>query len=179
MKEFLPIIHIIGLPGAGKSTLAKKLSRKLKLPIYDIGEYRAKFPVSIVGEADAWIALFRDLSRRKWKNCILETTALNCRESFLKTALPMSKLITIKLEAQRKVLYTRIKRKKKDKQGGDWLFNSTYRDKFEFVRKLFKEFEKIPAEIKIDTSKLRQDEVYKTTLEEFKMYTIVKQRRDK
>ncbi len=74
MKKSMPIIHIIGLPGAGKSTLAKKLSRKLKLPIYYIGEYRSMFPHTLVGEADAWIALFRDLSRRKWRNCILETT---------------------------------------------------------------------------------------------------------
>ncbi len=172
MKDFLPIIRIIGLPGAGKSTLAKKLSRKLKIPIYGIGEYRAKFPVSIVGEADAWIALFHDLSRQKWRNCILETTGLNRRESFLKVVLPMLRLVTIKLEAQRKVLYARIRKKKKNEQGGDWLFSAHYRDKYEFVRKLFKKFKKIPAEIKIDTRKFGQREVYKIALEKLKMYII-------
>ena len=59
-----PIIHIIGLPGAGKTTLGKRLSKELGLPIYRIGEYRAKFPMSIDGETDAWVALFRDLSKR-------------------------------------------------------------------------------------------------------------------
>ena len=78
-----PILHIFGLPGAGKTTLAKGLSRKLNLPIFQIGEYRSKLHSSPTGEADAWVALFRDLSRRKWRNCILETTGLNRRESFL------------------------------------------------------------------------------------------------
>ncbi len=53
MDDLRPIIHIIGLPGAGKTTLSKKLARKLKLPIYRIGEYRSEFPMTIYGEADA------------------------------------------------------------------------------------------------------------------------------
>jgi len=85
---FRPIIHIIGLPGAGKTTLSKKVGRKLKLPIYRIGEYRSKFPMTIYGEADAWLALYRSLSKQKWRNCILETTGLNRRESFLRAVLP-------------------------------------------------------------------------------------------
>ncbi|MBI4650162.1 hypothetical protein HY745_02540 [Candidatus Desantisbacteria bacterium] len=55
-----PIIHIIGLPGAGKSTLSKKLAKKFKLPIFYIGKYRSKFPETGVGEADAWINLFHE-----------------------------------------------------------------------------------------------------------------------
>ena len=83
MEDFRPIIHIIGLPGSGKTTLSKKLARKLKLPVYRVGEYRSKFPVTVYGEVDAWLALFKDLSKRKWRNCILETTGLNRRETFL------------------------------------------------------------------------------------------------
>jgi shikimate kinase len=165
MKKSIPIVHIIGLPGAGKSTLARKLSRRLKLPIYGIGKYRSRFPDTPVGEADAWIALFRELSRRKWKNCVLETTGLNCRESFLRAAFPMRRIITIKLEAQRKVLYSRIAKKRKDERGGKWLFSASYRDKYEFVRKMFKEFKSIPAEVKVDTTKLSAGQVYKTVLE--------------
>ncbi|ODS31527.1 MAG: Cytidylate kinase [Candidatus Scalindua rubra] len=168
MKKFVPIIRIIGLPGAGKSTLANKLAKDLKLPVYGIGEYRSKFPMSPIGEADAWVALYRDLSRRKWRNCILETTGLNSRESFLKTALPLLQTVTIKLEAQRKILYERINKKKKGKQGGEWLFSPDYADKYEFVKKLFKEFKKIPAEIRIDTSKLKAHDVYKIALRKLK-----------
>jgi len=37
------------LPGAGKTTLAGKLSRTLKIPIYRIGEYRSKSSSPVIG----------------------------------------------------------------------------------------------------------------------------------
>jgi len=169
-RSFFPIIHIIGLPGAGKTTLGKKLSKKLGLPIHRIGDYRARFPMTSVGEADAWVALFRDLSKRKWKNCILETTGLNSRESFLRAALPLFRRVMVKLEAPRTVLYRRIKKKRKNEQGGEWLFEDSYRDKHDFVKKMFKEFEKIPAGIRMDTSKLRPGEVFKITLKKLRIF---------
>ena len=161
----MPIIHIIGLPGAGKSTLGKRLVNKFRIPIYGIGRYRSKFPESLIGEADVWLALFCDLSRRQWMNCILETTGLNCREVFLEKALPPYQRITVKLEAKRKILYERIGKKKRREQGYDWLFSHTYGNKYEFVKKLFKEFKDMPADIKIDTSKLKPRDVYKIVLE--------------
>jgi adenylate kinase family enzyme len=157
----LPIIHIIGLPGAGKTTLGKKLSSYYRLPVYYIGAYRARFPATVEGEADAWVALFRDLSRRKWANCILESTGMNSRERFLKDAFPFSMIVTIKLTARRKVLYERIGRKKKSERGVDWLFRDEYRDKYEFARKMFKHFKDQSAEIEIDTTKLTPQKVFK------------------
>ena len=153
-KQTIPIIHIIGLPGAGKTTLARKLSKTLKVPILRIGYYRARFSKTPIGEASAWTALFRELSRRKWKNCILETTGLNSRESFLRTALPFEQVFTIKLEASQRTLIRRIRTKKKEERGGKWLYSTKYRDKYEFVRKLFKKFRKIPANCYIDTNRL-------------------------
>jgi len=165
----LPIIHIIGLPGAGKTTLARRLNRNLKIPIYGIGAYRARFPMTNIGEADAWLALFRDLSKRKWRNCILETTGLNIRESFLETSLPLGQMITIKLGALRKKLYQRIDQKKKSERGGNWLYSAQYSDKYAFVRKLYKRFQEIPSDYYIDTSDLDKDEVYKIALKEIKL----------
>lgn len=170
MKKSFPIIHIIGLPGVGKTTLGRRLSKKLGIPIYRIGEYRTRFPMTLVGEADAWVALFRDLSKRKWKNCLLETTGLNSRESFLRAAFPLLRRVTVKLEAPKTVLYKRIKKKRKKDQGGEWLFGDAYRDKLEFVKKMFEDFKILPAEIRIDTSKIGPDEVCKTVLEGIKMY---------
>lgn len=165
-KRTIPIIHIIGLPGAGKTTLARKLSKVLKVPVFCIGYHRARFPQTPIGEADAWIALFKELSRYRWKNCILETTGLNSREAFLRTALPFEQIFTIKLEASRKTLALRIRKKKKKDQGGRWLYGVQYRDKYEFVRKLFKGFCKIPANCYINTNQLTKAAVYQRVFKE-------------
>jgi hypothetical protein len=53
------------------------------------------------------------------------------------------------------------------------LFSTDYRDKYEFVRKLFKEFKKIPTEIRIDTSKLKAYDVYKIALRKLKNDVII------
>ncbi len=65
---------------------------------------------------------------------------MNCREGFLKAAFPFKKIVTIKLEAFKKTLYERNGKKKKKERGGDWLFSGQYKDKYEFVDKMFKDF---------------------------------------
>lgn len=157
----IPIIHIVGLPGAGKTALARRLSRILKIPIFCIGRHRMRFPKTPIGEVDAWLALFKELSRHRWKNCILETTGLNSREAFLITALPFDQIFTIKLEASRKTLFLRIQKKKKRDQGGQWVYSAAYRDKYEFVRKLFKNFGKVHADYYIDTNRLSKIDVFR------------------
>lgn len=166
-----PIIHIIGLPGAGKTTLTRKLAKKWNLPVYRIGNFRSKFSSSVMGEADAWVALFLALSKKKWSNCILETTGLNRRESFLTAALPFDRIIRIKLDAKKSVLYARVKKKPKNEQGdNDWVFGESYKDKHEFIKKLYGEFKKVPATIIIDTSKLTAREVYQAVVKRLSLY---------
>ena len=163
-KRTFPIIHIIGLPGAGKTTLARRLSSALKVPILRIGYHRSIFPMTLIGEADAWVALFRELSRRKWKNCILETTGLNSREEFLKVALPFDQIFTVKLNASHKTLISRIRKKKIRDRGGRWLYSAAYKNKYEFVRKLFKRFRKTSANCYINTDRLTEVEVYQRVI---------------
>ena len=173
MKKHWPIIHIIGLPGAGKTTLGKRLSKKLGLPVFYIGTYRARHTKTALGEADAWLALFKDISRHKWSNCILEKTGLNKRESFLKTVLPLGQRITVKLEASRKTLYERIKLKKKKEQGGEWLYSIAYPDKFTFVRKFYKKFCHILADYSIDTNHRTKTKVYQIALKEILSWILI------
>ncbi|MEI6437264.1 MAG: hypothetical protein WCO69_00780 [Candidatus Omnitrophota bacterium] len=165
-KKSLPIIHLIGLPGAGKTTLSKQLSKKLGIPVFYIGTYRACQPQTAIGEADAWVSLFRVLSCRGWKNCILETTGLNSREEFLRKALPFGQMITIKLEASCKTLHKRIRLKRMSEQGGDWLFSEELPDKFAFVDRLYKKFGLIPADITIDTERRTKAQVFCLALKE-------------
>jgi hypothetical protein len=77
-------------------------------------------------------------------------------------------MITIKLESPKNVLYARIRKKRKNEQGGEWLFSEDYQDKYEFVKKLFREFKMILEEIKIDTGKFGPEEVFKTAIEKLK-----------
>ena len=165
-RRTIPIIHIIGLPGAGKTTLSQRLSKTFKIPVLRIGQHRARFSKTPIGEIDAWVALFRELSRHRWKNCIFETTGLNSREAFLNTALPFGQMFTIKLNASRKTLANRIRKKRKENRGGRWLYSAEYRNKYEFVRKLFKRFSKIPADCYIDTNRLTEEAVYRRALKE-------------
>ena len=168
----LPIIHIIGLPGAGKTTLARSLNKKFKIPIYGIGSYRARFPMTTLGEADAWLALFSDLSKRKWSNCVLETTGLNVRENFLSRALPFDQMIIVKLEASRKMLLERIGQKRKSEQGGQW-FYAQYQDKYDFVRKLYPNLKNIPSHINVKTDKMTKKEVFKHALKRLMTYAVI------
>ena len=165
-----PIIHIIGLPGAGKTTLAKRLSKKLNLPIYGIGAYRSRFPMTAIGEADAWLALLRDLSKGGWRNCILETTGLNAREGFLSDALPFDRMIVIKLEASRKILMQRICQKKKSEQGGKWLYSVHFKNKYEFVKKLYFSFKNIQAHFAVKTDGMTKKEVFDAVLKRIDSY---------
>jgi hypothetical protein len=86
--------------------------------------------------------------------------------------LPFTGRVTIKLSTQRKVLYERIGKKKKGDRGGKWFFIYDYRDKYEFVRKLFKHFKPVPADITIDTTARTPQEVYKIACKELERHVI-------
>lgn len=169
----MTIAQIIGLPGAGKTTLAENIARDYDLPIFRIGEYRAKYPMTYEGEDKAWYSLSKALkSYRKKKNCILETTGLNRFEKNLPAKRPLSKRIVIKLVASKKTLHERIKKKKKREQGGKWLFQFSYPDKFTFVDKLYKRFERVRANIVIDTNDVKANVVYDIAMRKLLKFRI-------
>ncbi|MBI5555392.1 MAG: hypothetical protein HY920_06045 [Elusimicrobia bacterium] len=169
----MTIVHIIGLPGAGKTTLAEKIECDYDLPIFRIGEYRAKYPMTYEGENKAWYSLSKGLkSYQKEKNCILETTGLNLLEEILPAKRPVSNRLVIKLVASKKTLQERIKKKKKREQGGKWLFQFSYPDKFTFVDKLYKRFEDIPANIMIDTNEVNANVVYDIAMRKLLRFRI-------
>ena len=91
----------------------------------------------------------------------------------MRSALPFGQVITVKLEAPKKVLYGRIGKKILGEQGGEWLFSANYPNKVEFVKSLYKEFERIPAEIRIDSTRLSPEKVYKTVANQLKQQMIL------
>jgi hypothetical protein len=122
-----------------------------------------------IGEADAWLALFRDLSKRGWRKCILETTGLNAREGFLSDALPFDRIIIVKLEASRKVLMQRIGLKKKSEQGGKWLYSGHFKNKYDFVNKLYPAFKEVVYRFAVKTDKMTKKEVFEAVLNRINM----------
>jgi len=82
-------------------------------------------------------------------------------------------MVTIKLEAPRRILYQRIAEKKRRERGGKWLFSADYPDKYEFVRNLYSEFRKLPCDIRIDTTKLKTEEVFESAMGKIEKYRIM------
>ena len=81
-------------------------------------------------------------------------------------------IFTIKLEASRKTLFSRIRKKKKKERSGRWFYSAAYRNKYEFVRKLFKQFHKIPADCHINTNRLTKTEVFQKAFKEIDFIAI-------
>lgn len=54
--------------------------------------------------------------------------------------------------------------KNKKDQGSRRLYSAQYKDKYEFVRKLYKDFCKIPANYYINTNRLSKAAVYRQAL---------------
>ncbi len=173
LRRPLPLIHVIGLPGSGKTTLATALSKKIGLPVLRIGAFRARHPESAEGEADAWLDFYKALSRRRWRNSIVETTGLNRRAAFLEAAMPLLRLVTVKLIAPKRVLLARAGRKPRNERGGKWLYSHSYRNKREFIRKLFVAMKKVQATLQINTSRKTLRQTLDIVLDHLRRYSAI------
>jgi hypothetical protein len=161
----MAILHVVGLPGAGKTTLTSRLGPHLGWEVLRIGQFRDRFPSTVEGEADAWLALYRELSRQGWDRVILETSGLNGRLCFLYQAFPPGRILTLKLTCSKEELLRRVKLKPSKEKAEPWVYHDTLPDRETFIERFFEPFAALPAEIEIDTTRLSPEEVLACAVE--------------
>jgi len=168
----MAILHVIGLPGAGKTTLTSRLGPHLGWEVLQIGRFRRGFPPTAEGEADAWLALYQELSRHGWDRVILETSGLNGRLCLLHQALLPGRILTLKLICSKEELLRRVKLKPSKEKAEPWVYRDTLPDRETFIARFFEPFAALPAEIEIDTTRLSPEEVFACAVERLKVYCL-------
>jgi hypothetical protein len=163
----------VGLPGAGKTTLTSRLGSQLGWEVLRIGQFRGRYPPTAEGEANAWLALFQELSRCRWDQVILETSGLNGRLCFLYKVLPPGRVLILKLTCSKEELLQRVNLKPPDEEAEPWVYQDSLPDREAFIRQLFEPFADLPAEIEIDTTHLSPEEVFAQAVEELENLNLV------
>lgn len=138
-----------------------------------IGQFRGRFPPTAEGEADAWLALYRELSRYGWDRVILETSGLNGRLCLLYQALPPGRILTLKLICSREELLRRVKLKPPEEEAEPWVYRDTLPDRETFIEQFFEPFAALPAEIEIDTTCPSPEEVFAHVIEELAAWGLL------
>jgi len=83
VKNKLSKIFIVGSPGAGKTTLAKRLSKKLGLPHYDLDKIRFPYPNQKRSDEQALPFVDKLVQKPNW---IIEGVYIAWLENYLKEA---------------------------------------------------------------------------------------------
>jgi hypothetical protein len=158
----MPVIHLMGLPGSGKTTLAQHLLQHLEWKhSFRIGTFHKRFPSSAEGGQAAWNAMLAEMAETGWDRFIFESTGVNPRWDKVIERCGRDKIISFKLNCRLPELLRRISLKSPDDQGhGDWQPPSRFRNKAEFVQAVFSEFSRIRAEVIVDTTHGRPPEVF-------------------
>ena len=87
--------------------------------------------------------------------------------------MPFDRMIVVKLEASHKVLMQRIGQKKKSEQGGKWLYSGHFKNKYDFVNKLYPVFKKIVARFAVKTDRMTKKEVFDAVLNRINMESYI------
>lgn len=152
------IVHVIGLPGAGKTTLTAKLGPALGWPVLSIGAFREDRSPDLTGEHEAWEALHEALAKRGFSEAILETSGLNGRAHRIENEVPDDELVRVKLVCPPDVLHRRVRERETDDEPSSWAF-SQIPDRHAFIDRFQGRFEELEADIEIDTSEHEPSEV--------------------
>lgn len=154
MSENNMIINIVGISGAGKTTLAKRLSKEYNLKILSISEYRNKYH----DETTAW----QELAKQVSDNTIIDTSGLN---PCLTMVLPKNRneYITILVKC---TLSKATKRNKNRKEGYFPYTISREELNKSFQREINKgRYFGYPANITINTTNKTKKAIYKEVIE--------------
>lgn len=154
------LVHVIGLPGAGKTTLTAKLGPSLGWPVLSIGAFRQGRPADLSGEVEAWEALYDAIETRGFSETILETSGLNRRADRIEDGAPEGGLVRVKLVCPRELLHARVReRDEPDDEPSSWAYSKAIPDRHAFIDRFFETFEELPADIEVDTSEHAPAEV--------------------
>lgn len=165
----ITILHVIGLPGAGKTTLTTEMGSHLGWPVTSISEHRRGQPPTFSGEMDAWLSLYSTLSERGWSQTIVETSGLNARACLLEPRLGIGRLATVKLTCQTELLHERVRSRQAARGADDdasWAFEASIPDRHAFIDRFEDRFDKLPAAIEVDTTERPPAKVRERVLEE-------------
>lgn len=165
----ITILHVIGLPGAGKTTLTTELGPHLGWPVTSISEHRRRQPPTFSGEMDAWLSLYSTLSERGWSQTIVETSGLNARACLIEPRLGLRRLATVKLTCQAELLHERVRAREAargEDDEGSWAFEASIPDRHVFIDRFEAPFDELPAIIEVDTTERPPAKVLERVLEE-------------
>lgn len=152
------LVHVMGLPGAGKSTLTYRLGPALGWPVFSIGAFRENRSPDMTGEREAWDALNDVIAERGFSEAILETSGLNGRVYRIENEIPDDELVRVKLVCPPGLLHQRVRERETDDEPSTWAF-SDIPDRHAFIDRFQGRFEELDADIEIDTSKHEPSEV--------------------
>ncbi len=154
------MVHVVGLPGAGKSTLTARLGALLGWPVFSIGRFRRGRSPDWQGEADAWEAFYDAIVQAGGSEVILETSGLNGRLHRLERYVTAEgELVRVKLTCPRGLLHGRVQERDADRDSSPWAYSGSIPNRHVFIDRFHDVFEELPADIEVDTSEHGPDEV--------------------
>lgn len=153
------IVHVMGLPGAGKSTLTEHLSARLDWPVLSIGTFRRGRSPDPVGEAEAWHAFYDALDEQDWAEVIVETSGFNWRIARLTEEVPADQLLRVKLGCDRQRLHERVRERDRERELEPWAYSSSIPDRHVFIDRFHDAVAELSCDLEVCTAEHSSEEV--------------------